>query len=202
MIKVIPVTLDGDVVRLRPLRMEDAGELASVGLEPELWELQPRRVVTEEDMHGYVRAALDEAAAGIALPFAIVDRSSGAIVGSTRYADIVRPHRRLEIGWTWLIPRYQRTGANTEAKLLLLTHAFEALDAMRVTFKTDALNVRSRTAILRIGAVEEGTFRRHVVCDDGRIRDTVYFSIVDTEWPRIKTDLQNKLARNGAKAGR
>lgn len=192
---VVQVTLRGRSVYLRPLAIEDVPELARVGLDPALWRWQVRTIATEEDMRAYVRTALDEMTGGLALPFVIVDRATDGIIGSTRYADIVPAHRRLEIGWTWLIPAYQRTAANTEAKLLLLTHAFETLGAMRVTLKTDALNAQSRAAILRIGASEEGTFRRHMLCDDGRIRDSVFFSIVDTEWPRIKEKLQARLIR-------
>lgn len=191
---VAPVTLVGEYVCLRPLSIDDVAGMARVGLDPELWRLQIRKIGTEDEMRAYVQTALDEAAAGTALPFVIVDRKTDAIIGSTRFADIVKEHRRLEIGWTWLAPTYQRTAANTEAKLLLLTHAFENFGVMRVTFKTDALNARSRAAILRIGAVEEGTFRKHMLCDDGRVRDSVYFSIVDTDWPRVKRTLQERLA--------
>jgi len=126
--------------------------------------------------------------------FAIVDQVSNQVIGSTRYANIEPAHRRLEIGWTWLTPSFQRTAANTEAKLMLLTHAFETLGAQRVEFKTDKLNDRSREAILRIGAAEEGIFRKHMIMSTGRVRDTVYFSIIDTEWPAVKAKLLARLA--------
>jgi RimJ/RimL family protein N-acetyltransferase len=141
-------------------------------------------------MRAYVAEALDEQRRGLSLPFAIVDRASGRVIGSTRFANIDVPNRRLEIGWTWLAREFQRTRANTEAKLLLLTHAFDALGAIRVELKTDALNAQSRNAILRLGAVQEGIFRKHkIIPHQGRVRDTVYFSILDTEWPAVKDRL-------------
>jgi len=129
----------------------------------------------------------------VSLPFAIVAQATGEAIGCTRYMNIVPAHRRLEIGSTWLTASAQRSGANTEAKLLLLTHAFEVMGANRVELKTDALNTRSRLAITRIGATEEGLFRKHVVCASGRVRDTVYFSIIDTEWPAVKARLTTML---------
>jgi N-acetyltransferase len=193
MMHVAPVTLRGRAVRLEPLGMEHVAALSRVGLEPELWRWIPKAVTTQEEMRGYVETALEDQARGVSLPFVIVDQAAGTIIGSTRYGNIEPSHRRLEIGWTWIAPAFQRTAANTEAKLLLLTHAFETLHANRVELKTDALNQRSRTAILRLGAVEEGTFRRHVITASGRVRDTVYFSIVDTEWPAIKQRLAGRL---------
>jgi RimJ/RimL family protein N-acetyltransferase len=190
---VEPTTLRGKTVRLEPLRIEHVGPLAHVGLEPSLWRWIPVQVATPDEMRTYVLTALDEQKRGVSVPFAIIDQISGQVIGSTRYANIELAHRRLEIGWTWLTPAFQRTAANTEAKLMLLTHAFEALGAQRVEFKTDARNDRSREAILRIGAVEEGTFRKHMVMSTGRARDTVYFSIIDTEWPAVKAKLQTLL---------
>ena len=186
---VEPVTLRGSVVRLEPLTIDHAPALALVGLEADLWRWIPTALTTADEMRHYVLTALDEQRRGVAVPFAIVDRASDQVIGSTRYANIAPAHRRLEIGWTWLTSSHQRTGANTEAKLLLLTHAFETLGAHRVELKTDALNEKSRKAIARIGATEEGTFRRHMITASGRVRDTVYFSIIDTEWPGIKARL-------------
>jgi N-acetyltransferase len=183
---VEPVTLRGSSVRLEPMALDHLGPLSRVGLEPELWRWTPTAVASAEQMRTYVLAALDELRCGVSLPFVVIDQSRDRIIGSTRFANISPTHRRLEIGWTWLTPSCQRTGANTEAKLLLLTHAFETLGAIRVEFKTDVLNEKSRTALLRIGAVEEGTFRKHLITDSGRVRDTVYFSIIDTEWPAVK----------------
>jgi len=188
-----PTTLRGQNVRLEPLILEHVESLARVGLEPELWRLSPTPMTSVDDMRTYVMTALDERRRGVALPFVIIDRTTGQIVGSTRYANIDRVHHRLEIGWTWIAPPYQRTAVNTEAKLLLLSHAFEVLGALRVELKTDALNDRSRAAILRIGAKEEGTFRNHMITSSGRIRDSVYFSIIDSEWPAVKKQLQAHL---------
>ncbi|HEY7980951.1 MAG TPA: GNAT family protein [Candidatus Eremiobacteraceae bacterium] len=190
---VEPTTLRGKSVRLEPLRMEHVGPLAHVGLDPSLWRWIPIQVATADEMRTYVQTALDEQKRGVSVPFAIIDMVSGQVIGCTRYANIEPAHRRLEIGWTWLTPSFQRTAANTEAKLLLLTHAFETLGAQRVELKTDALNERSREAILRIGAVEEGTFRKHMIMPNGRARDTVYFSIIDTEWPAVKLKLRARL---------
>jgi N-acetyltransferase len=189
MMKAAPVTLRGRVVRLEPLTLEHVPALSRVGLEPELWRWIPTAVGTPEEMHGYVARALEDLTRGVALPFVIVDQGSDQAIGSTRFGNIERAHHRLEIGWTWITSAFQRTAVNTEAKLLLLTHAFETLHANRVELKTDALNQTSRKAILRLGAVEEGTFRRHVITGSGRVRDTVYFSIVDGEWAAVKARL-------------
>jgi RimJ/RimL family protein N-acetyltransferase len=186
---VEPTTLRGRIVRLDPMKHEHAGPLSHVGLEPSLWRWIPHPVATADDMRSYVATALDEQRRGVSVPFVIIDQISGQVIGSTRYANIEPMHRRLEIGWTWITPAHQRTAANTEAKLLLLTHAFETLGAHRVELKTDALNDRSREAILRIGAVEEGTFRKHMIASTGRVRDTVYYSVIDSEWPKIKANL-------------
>jgi RimJ/RimL family protein N-acetyltransferase len=169
-------------------------DLTRVGLEPELWRWIPHQVSTGDEMRAYVTTALEEFRKGTALPFVTIANGTDQVIGSTRYANIDLPNRRLEIGWTWITSAYQHTAANTEAKLLLLTHAFERLMLNRVELKTDALNHRSRTAILRLGAVEEGTLRKHVVTSSGRVRDTVYFSILDTEWPAIKARLLGFLA--------
>ena len=191
--KIEPVTLQGRVVRLEPLALAHVPGLARVGLAPELWRWIPTQVADAAQMQAWVQTALDEQTAGTSLPFAIISQASGKAIGSTRYMNIVPAHRRLEIGSTWLSTAAQRSGANTEAKLLLLTHAFEALKAIRVELKTDALNSRSRAAIARIGGIEEGIFRRHVICASGRVRDTVYFSMLDNEWPAVKARLFSML---------
>ena len=191
--KIEPVTLQGRVVRLEPLALAHVPGLARVGLDPELWRWIPTQVADTAQMQAWVQTALDEQTAGTSLPFAIISQASGEAIGSTRYMNIVPAHRRLEIGSTWLSTAAQRSGANTEAKLLLLTHAFEALKAIRVELKTDALNSTSRAAIARIGGIEEGIFRRHVICASGRVRDTVYFSMLDNEWPAVKTRLFSML---------
>jgi RimJ/RimL family protein N-acetyltransferase len=183
------VTLSGRTVRLEPLTLEHVPALSTVGLEPDLWRWTPTSVSTVDEMRSYVSIALDEQCRGLALPFAIIHRASNKAIGSTRYANIDTANRRLEIGWTWVTSSFQRTAVNTEAKLLLLTHAFEVLGMNRVEFKTDVLNEKSRKALLRLGAVEEGTFRKHLITASGRVRDTAYFSIIDTEWPAIKARL-------------
>jgi RimJ/RimL family protein N-acetyltransferase len=191
--QIEPVTLQGATVRLELLQTHHLAGLCEVGLYPELWIWIPNPLRTRDDMAAYVAIALDQYRSGNALPFVIVDRLSSMIIGSTRYANIDVGNRRLEIGWTWLTPAWQRTAANTEAKLLLLSHAFESLGMNRVELKTDALNEKSRRAIVRLGAVEEGTFRRNVVTASGRVRDTVYYSILATEWPKIRERMVNRL---------
>ena len=190
---IAPVVLEGRHVRLEPLTLEHTSELVAVGLDSDLWKWIPVPVRTPEEMGTYVQTALKEEADGFALPFALIEKSSGRTVGCTRYANIERAHHRLEIGWTWVARQWQRTAVNTEAKYLLLRHAFETLKCMRVELKTDSLNDRSRAAILRIGAREEGTFRNHMITASGRIRHTVYFSIIDSEWPGVRTQLEAKL---------
>jgi RimJ/RimL family protein N-acetyltransferase len=190
---IAPAILEGRHVRLEPLTLEHTAGLAEVGLDDSLWEWIPIPVRTPEEMQAYVQTALNEQATGSALPFALIETSTGRTVGSTRYANIERAHHRLEIGWTWVAREWQRTAINTETKYLLLRHAFEALKCIRVELKTDSLNARSRAAILRIGAREEGTFRNHMITASGRIRHTVYFSIIDSEWPNVKGALEAKL---------
>jgi RimJ/RimL family protein N-acetyltransferase len=188
-----PVVLEGGCVRLEPLTVEHTAGLAEVGLDGDLWKWIPVPVRTREEMRAYVQTALNEQAAGSALPFALIEKSTGRTIGSTRYGNIERTHHRLEIGWTWVAREWQRTAINTEAKYLLLRHAFETLKCMRVELKTDSLNARSRAAILRIGAREEGTFRNHMITANGRVRHTVYFSIIDSEWPAVKAALEARL---------
>lgn len=189
-----PVTLQGRHVRLEPLERSHHAALCAIGLDADLWELIPYRVATPQEMAAYIQTALDAQAAGSALPFATVLAGSGQVIGSTRYMNIDRPHRRLEIGATWIAKPWQRTAVNTETKYLMLRHAFETLGCIRVELKTDSLNQRSRSAIRRIGATEEGTLRQHMITWSGRLRDTVYFSILDSEWPRVKQDLEQKLS--------
>jgi len=190
---ITPVILEGRHVRLEPLTLEHTAQLAEVGLDADLWTWIPTPVRTPEEMSAYVQTAIKEQAAGSAIPFALVEKSSGRTVGSTRYGNIDRDHHRVEIGWTWVARQWQRTPINTETKYLLLRHAFETLRCIRVELKTDSLNERSRAAILRIGARQEGIFRNHMITASGRIRHTVYFSIVDSEWPEVKARLEAKL---------
>jgi RimJ/RimL family protein N-acetyltransferase len=190
----MPVTLEGRHARLEPLAKAHLAGLAEVGLEEELWRWIPTAVRTREEMAAYIETALSEQERGVSLPFAIVEKATGRAIGSTRYANIDRTHHRVEIGWTWVAREWQRTAINTEAKYLLLKHAFESLGCMRVELKTDSLNEKSRAAILRIGAKEEGIFRNHMITASGRIRHTVYFSIIDSEWPAVKARLAAKLS--------
>jgi len=190
---VTPVTLEGRHVRLEPLTKTHLPGLAAVGLDEELWRWIPTPVRTSEEMVAYIDSALKEQERGVSLPFALVEKSTGRAIGSTRYGNIDRTHRRVEIGWTWVARDWQRTAVNTEAKYLLLRHAFESLGCIRVELKTDSLNERSRAAILRIGAREEGTFRNHMMTASGRIRHSVYYSIIDSEWPEAKRRLEAML---------
>ena len=191
---VVPVTLEGRHARLEPLAKAHLAGLAEVGLDEELWRWIPTAVRTKEQMAAYIETALVEQQRGVSLPFAIVEKATGRAIGSTRYGNIDRVHHRVEIGWTWVAREWQRTAINTEAKYLLLKHAFESLGCMRVELKTDSLNEKSRAAILRIGAKEEGIFRNHMITASGRIRHSAYYSIIDLEWPGVKARLEERLS--------
>jgi|SRR5580693_3460314 RimJ/RimL family protein N-acetyltransferase len=190
---VKPVTLEARHVRLEPLAMTHLAGLAEVGLDEELWRWIPTAVRTQEEMAAYIETALKEQERGISLPFALVEKAARRAIGSTRYGNIDRTHHRVEIGWTWVGREWQRTVVNTEAKYLLLQHAFETVGCIRVELKTDSLNEKSRAAILRIGAREEGIFRNHMITASGRIRHSVYYSILDSEWPAVKARLESML---------
>jgi RimJ/RimL family protein N-acetyltransferase len=193
---VHPVTLEGRFVRLEPLSLSHLPELCEVAFDEEIWRFTTSVIEKPEDLREYIETALRWQGEGSALPFATVDKQSGRAVGSTRFAAIDRVNHHMEIGWTWIARDYQRTYVNTEAKYLMLSHAFETLGCLRVEFKTDSLNEKSRRAILRIGAKEEGTFRNHMIMPSGRIRHSVYYSIIDSEWPQAKAALEEKLARS------
>ena len=188
-----PITLEGTHVRLAPLSMAHHSQLCEVGLDDELWKLTMTVTRTLEDMKTYIETALKWQEEGTSLPFAIIEKASGKAIGSTRYANVDKANRRLEIGWTWVARKWQRTPVNTEAKYLLLKHAFETLGCIRVEFKTDSLNQKSRDALVRIGAKEEGILRNHMITPDGRFRHSVYYSIIDSEWPNVKALLQKRL---------
>jgi RimJ/RimL family protein N-acetyltransferase len=192
-----PITLTGEAVRLEPLSLDHHAALCQVGLDPSIWRWTSVRIATPEEMRRYIEDALRLRDAGTALPFATVDRASERVVGCTRYGNIDRDNRKLEIGWTFVAPAWQRTRINTEAKYLMLRHAFETLGCIRVELKTDALNEKSRRAIARTGAREEGTLRHHMICADGRYRDTVYYSVIAPEWPAVKAALETKLGGSG-----
>jgi RimJ/RimL family protein N-acetyltransferase len=177
------------------LLLSDADALVDAAGDGELWNSAVTVVPTRATIDGYIAAALAGQARGTELPFVIVRKPSRQVVGTTRYYGIESAHRRVEIGYTWLGASSQRTSVNTEAKLLLLGHAFEAWSAVRVAFVTDVLNQQSRTAILRLGAKQEGILRSHMIMPDGRRRDSVYFSIIQSEWPEIRLALEAKLAR-------
>lgn len=191
--KVQAVVLEGEVVRLEPMSLDHLDGLCDVGLDESLWTLIPTKVASREDMRAYIESAVADREQGVAIPFVTIEKKSGKVIGSTRFGNIDTANRRTEIGWTWIAPAWQRSRVNTEAKLLMLTHAFETWKCIRVELKTDALNERSRNAIKRIGATEEGIFRNHMITSSGRFRHSVYFSIIDTEWESVKTNLRSKL---------
>jgi N-acetyltransferase len=190
-----PVVLEGDFVRLEPMTLEHHAGLTEVGLDPEIWRYTLVLVRTPQEMRSYMQSALDLQREGTTLPFVTIERSSGRTVGSTRFGNYDPSNRRIEIGWTWIAPPWQRTAINTEAKYLMLSHAFEKLHCVRVELKTDVLNAPSRQAMLRIGAKEEGILRKHSLVWNGRYRDSIYYSILDDEWPGVKEQLERMLIR-------
>src|SRR5687767_1080807 len=193
--EIFPVSLEGQHVRLEPLSPAHQESLVAAASDGELWNSTVTNVPTATTMSDYIAAALNAQAQGQELPFVIIRQSTGQVVGTTRFYFINRVDRHVEIGYTWLAASAQRSGVNTETKLLLLTHAFEHWGCIRVAFITDVLNQQSRTAILRLGAKQEGIFRNHMVMPDGRYRDSVCFSIIEAEWPEVKAGLEAKLAR-------
>jgi RimJ/RimL family protein N-acetyltransferase len=192
-----PLVLEGDVVRLEPLRSDHADVFWEVAKDSvdDIFRWIPYSIKTREDFHGLVKTAFGEQERGQSIVFATVERASGRVIGSTRFMNMDLANRRVEIGSTWIVPAWQRTAVNTEAKYVMLRHAFETWRCVRVELKTDALNEKSRNAILRLGAKEEGTLRKHLLTWTGRMRDSVYFSILDTEWPEVKERLENRLGR-------
>ena len=193
----VPLTLEGSVVRLEPIRREHAElfwEVSKDDLE-DIFRWIPYSMKTREDFRTLIDKAFAEQERGESVVFATVERGSGRAMGSTRFMNIDRANRRVEIGSTWIAPAWQRTAVNTQAKYLMLRHAFEVWGCMRVELKTDALNQKSRNAILRIGAKEEGTLRRHLVTWTGRVRDTVYFSILEDEWAGVKARLEAMMSK-------
>ncbi len=188
-----PVVLEGRYVRLEPLSREHLDGILAAGSYDDLWMWTTVRPEGREGFARFIDTALEAFAAGTELPFTTIDRASGEIVGCTRYLNIERASRRLEIGWTWITPRMQRTYVNTEAKYLQLRHCFEELGCLRVELKTDRRNEKSRNAMLRIGAQFEGVFRKHQLTQGGINRDTAWFSIIDDEWPDVKARLEAML---------
>lgn len=190
-----PITLTGRHVTLEPLTTAHVPELWEVGRFPEIWRFMPFQPGSVCEVQALVEGALGLAEAGQMLTFAQRSNADRSVVGSTSYLNPDPAYRRVEIGATWLTPAMQRTAINTEAKYLLLEHAFDHLDCIRVEFKTDARNAPSRAALERIGATEEGTLRHHMIMPDGHLRDSVYFSILRTEWPEVRASLENTMSR-------
>jgi RimJ/RimL family protein N-acetyltransferase len=186
--------LEGERVRLEPLDARHVPGLLEAAADPATWTWLVGRLDDQAALRAWLDDALRARDAGTEMPFATLDAKTGRVVGSTRYLAIVPAHRRLEIGWTWLAPATWGTGINVEAKLLLLTHAFDELGAMRVELKTDARNERSRAAIVALGAQFEGIFRKHMRMPDGRIRDSAWYAITDDDWPAVRTQLEARLA--------
>jgi RimJ/RimL family protein N-acetyltransferase len=193
--QVGPVRLEGRIVRLEPLSLDHVPGLAEVGLDPAIWRWTIARPSSEADLRGWAATAIRNRETGAEYPFATIEASTGRPIGSSRYMNIVLEHRRLEIGWTWLAPPWQRSGANREAKLLMLSHAFETLGCRRVEFKTDSNNEPSRSALLGIGATFEGIFRKHMVMPGDGVRHSAWYSVVDDEWPQVKAGLEESLRR-------
>ncbi len=184
-----PVVLEGQRVRLEPLRADHLDDLAEIAFDEALWRYTLARPTDRAALEAWLQAALSNGRAGTEVPFATVDAATGKAIGSTRFLAIVPEHRRAEIGWTWVATAFQRTGANREAKRLQLEYAFETLGANRIEFKTDSLNERSRTALAALGATFEGIFRNHMIMPDGRLRHSAYFSVIREEWPAVKARL-------------
>lgn len=189
-----PITLTGRLVRLEPLAENHIPGLAVAGAHEDIWQYMRYGFVdSEEKMGDLVHYLLRQQAKGADLPFAVVHAATGQAIGMTRYMDIQPENRALEIGGTWYTPAYQRTGVNTECKYLLLQHAFETLNYIRVQIKTDLRNERSQRAIERIGAVREGVLRNHMILPDGTVRSSVYYSVLIEEWPDVKARLEKML---------
>lgn len=195
MMELEPVVLQGAHVRLVPMTMEHVPALWEAGSDPDLWRFTLTQIHSEDDMRRYVETALRLREQGTALPFVTTEAATGRVIGSTRLGNVDVWNRRVEIGWTWIAAPWQRSPINTEAKFLMLRHAFETLGCIRVELKTSALNEKPRRAIARIGGREEGILRKHAVSEDGRIRDTVYFGIVDDEWPDVRARLLAMMAQ-------
>ncbi|MEL0168702.1 MAG: GNAT family protein [Pseudomonadaceae bacterium] len=185
-----------ELAQLRPLRAEDAAALVEAASDGKLWQLWYTQVPDAATVEAYVAEALREQQLGRALPFAVVERATGRLIGTTRYCNAETTHRRLEIGYTWYAASWQRTALNTQCKLVLLQHAFEVLGCVAVEFRTHWHNQQSRAAIARLGAKQDGVLRNHRLEPDGARRDTVVFSILDSEWPSVRKSLQHRLVRH------
>ncbi len=188
------ITLENDIALLKPLSMDHASDLLKITIDKaELLKYSPSENHTEEKLHNYISTALDQKSRGSRFPYTIIDKRDSTIAGSTSYMSISLRHERMEIGSTWLGYPYQGTGLNTHVKYLMLSHAFEVMGIQRIEFKADALNIQSRKAMEKIGAQYEGILRSHTILSDGRRRDTVYYSILASEWSDVKKNLINKI---------
>ncbi len=183
------ITLENNRAKLTALQAGDIYELEKVAYEPSLWKLGMSNIKEQKDLEEYIDIALQEKVAKTSYPFLIFDKQTNSVAGSTRYGNISFPNKRLEIGWTWIHPKHQGTGLNKACKFLLLQFAFEQLHFNRVELKTDVLNQQSQKAMRKIGAKEEGIFRRHAITSEGRVRDSIFFSITNDDWPEIKTSI-------------
>ena len=181
--------LENERARLEPLAEKHFNELLPIAMEREIWEFTSADVKTEADFRRYFNTALAERKTGNSYPFAIYDKQEKCYAGCTRYGNISMLNKRVEIGWTWYKPSLQRTGINKACKILLLNFGFDKLDLNRVELKTSLLNLKSQGAMLKIGAVKEGILRRHMIAENGSVRDTVYFSFIKEEWPEIKATI-------------
>jgi RimJ/RimL family protein N-acetyltransferase len=198
--RLTPVELRGAFVELAPLAREHVDALWEAGRFPELWAITVARVRSRAEMESYVACTLAAAEQGSALPFVTRWRADGRVVGSTRFGNFEAAHARVEIGWTWVTPAFQRTVVNSEAKWLMLRHAFEVWKLNRVEFKTDAINARSQGAMERLGLVREGVLRRHSITAGGRVRDSVYFSAIREEWPQLDVHIRARIAERAARS--
>ncbi|MET4561161.1 RimJ/RimL family protein N-acetyltransferase [Lysinibacillus parviboronicapiens] len=187
--------LENDIVLLRPITKEDVSEMLAAGSYPEIWPYLSTNIEQESDVHNFVNKALFAKSQQKEFPYAIVDKISGEIIGSTRFMDIDDNHKRLEIGHTWITPAFWRTAINTNCKYLLLQYCFEVLGLQRVQIKTDQENIRSQKAIERIGAIKEGVMRNHMIRKDGTPRHTVMYSIILEQWPVVKRQLENLIKK-------
>ena len=191
--KVEKVVLEGDFVRLVPIEIEHLDALCEIGFDKEIWRWYPFTIDTKAKMLDYMEDAIKQFELGKQFAFVTIVKSTNRIIGSTRFMNIEVQNKRAEIGSTWINPNWQRTSINTEAKLIMLKYAFETWKCIRVEFKTDSLNEKSRNAILRIGGREEGILRQHMITESGRFRDSVYYSIIDSEWQKVRANLELKL---------
>ncbi|HEY9261734.1 GNAT family protein [Chitinophaga sp.] len=178
--------LENKRVLLQPLEAAHLHDLWAIAADASLWTVQLNKIESEQDLEKYIQKALKERAAEESIPFVIIDKKENRIVGSTRYMGLSLPNKRTEIGSTWITPSLHGSGLNKAMKYAMLQHAFEVMDLNRVEFKTDELNTQSRNAILSLGCTQEGIFRRHMIASTGRVRNTVYFSMLKEEWPEIK----------------